>query len=169
MPKLKTMEIWNGLEGLAALFKYEFIPGHRQRSVITWRATWPSILESQVIDAWEEVDRGREDRKGGIDVVYESVEPGGDHVSRRRGGQPEAVRDGNQARIAEADPKRDKLYPIHGGLSRSFIREQHAESTLWDLSRRRAASTFRLRVRRERCAWSEGFPGLVVCLGYCKT
>lgn len=74
MPNLKTLEVWNGLEGLAALFKYEFVPGCRQRSTITWRATWHVTLQSQVIEAWEDVVRGRDDHSGRINVVYESVE-----------------------------------------------------------------------------------------------
>ncbi|KEY70415.1 hypothetical protein S7711_06583 [Stachybotrys chartarum IBT 7711] len=75
MPKLKTMEIWNGLGGLAAVFKFEFIPGYLRPSVITWRATWNLTLQYQVTKAWEEVIRGRDSCSDGIDVVYESVEP----------------------------------------------------------------------------------------------
>lgn len=69
MPKLKTMEVWNGLEGVAALFKYEFMPSRRS-SVLTWRATWSLTLEDEVLKAWEEVVGDR------INVVYESVVPG---------------------------------------------------------------------------------------------
>jgi hypothetical protein len=69
MPKLKTMEVWNGLEGIAALFKYESIPS-RRCSVLTWRATWSLTLEDEVLNAWEEVVGDR------INVVYESVIPG---------------------------------------------------------------------------------------------
>lgn len=69
MPKLKTMKVWNGLEGVAALFKYEFMPSRRS-SVLTWRATWSLTLEDEVLKAWEEVVGDR------INVVYESVVPG---------------------------------------------------------------------------------------------
>lgn len=70
MPKLKTMEIWNGLSGLAALFKYEFMPGYLRRSVITWRATWHLPLHAQIIEDWEAVRHS-----DGIDVVYEMIKP----------------------------------------------------------------------------------------------
>ena len=69
MPKLQTMELWNGLEGVAALFKYEFMPS-RWSSVLTWRATWSLTLEDEVLNAWEEVVGDR------INVVHESVDPG---------------------------------------------------------------------------------------------
>lgn len=75
MPKLRIMEMWSGLEGLAALFKYKFDPGYMQRSVIMWRATWFLTLPFQVIQAWEEVVRGRDNHSDGVDVVYDSVEP----------------------------------------------------------------------------------------------
>ncbi|KAK2730734.1 hypothetical protein CKAH01_09357 [Colletotrichum kahawae] len=54
MPKLRVMEIWNGQDGLAALFQYRSI-GYWQRPVITWRATWDYALQPAVIRAWEEV------------------------------------------------------------------------------------------------------------------
>ncbi|KAH0432664.1 hypothetical protein CcaCcLH18_06240 [Colletotrichum camelliae] len=54
MPKLRVMEIWNGREGLAALFQYKSM-GHGQRPVITWRATWDYALQPSVIRAWEAV------------------------------------------------------------------------------------------------------------------
>ncbi|KAF3806904.1 hypothetical protein GCG54_00007155 [Colletotrichum gloeosporioides] len=54
MPKLRVMEIWDGREGLAALFQYKSM-GHGQRPVITWRATWDYALESSVIQAWKAV------------------------------------------------------------------------------------------------------------------
>lgn len=76
MPKLKTMEIWNGLEGLAALFRFDFVHG-RQRSlpsVLTWRATWHFNLESRVINAWDKVVRRRGDGGDGVRAVYESVD-----------------------------------------------------------------------------------------------
>ncbi|KAK8058046.1 Oxoglutarate iron-dependent oxygenase [Apiospora phragmitis] len=48
MPKLETMEIWNGGEGLAGTFQYRSSP-----SSITWRGTWarpfpPSVSNSVV-------------------------------------------------------------------------------------------------------------------------
>ena len=38
MPNLVTMEIWNGREALAALFRYE--APRRRQAMLTWRATW---------------------------------------------------------------------------------------------------------------------------------
>ncbi|KAH7329427.1 hypothetical protein B0I35DRAFT_456794 [Stachybotrys elegans] len=75
MPKLKTLEIWNGLEGLAALFKYEFIPSYQRRSAVTWRATWRVSIQTEVVEAWEKVTRNWGDYPDGIDMVYESVNP----------------------------------------------------------------------------------------------
>lgn len=69
MPKLKAMELWNGLAGVAALFKYEVIPSRRS-SVLTWRATWSLTLEGAALNAWEKVVGDR------INVVYESLVPG---------------------------------------------------------------------------------------------
>ncbi|KAM0473434.1 hypothetical protein ACHAPX_008181 [Trichoderma viride] len=73
MPKLKIMEIWYGREGLAALFKYEFVPGYSRQSVVTWRATWGMSIEPRVIEAWESVIHSRGGYPGGIDVAYEAV------------------------------------------------------------------------------------------------
>ncbi|KAL7926927.1 hypothetical protein ACQKWADRAFT_318145 [Trichoderma austrokoningii] len=73
MPKLKIMEIWYGREQLAALFKYEFIPGFSRQSVVTWRATWCISIEPRVIEAWEGVVRSRGEYLGGVDVAYEAV------------------------------------------------------------------------------------------------
>ncbi|KAL6701666.1 hypothetical protein J3F84DRAFT_399377 [Trichoderma pleuroticola] len=73
MLKLKMMEIWYGQEGLATLFKYEFIPGYLRKSVVTWRATWCMSIQPRVIEAWEGVVRSRSGDPGGVDVVYETV------------------------------------------------------------------------------------------------
>ncbi|PTB62163.1 hypothetical protein BBK36DRAFT_1172722 [Trichoderma citrinoviride] len=73
MPKLKMMEICYGREGLATLFKYEFIPGHLRQSVVTWRATWCMSIQPRVIEAWEGVVSRRRGCPSGIDVVYETV------------------------------------------------------------------------------------------------
>ncbi|KAL7943953.1 hypothetical protein V8C42DRAFT_353852 [Trichoderma barbatum] len=52
MPQLKTMEIWNGRKGLAALFKYQAFSDAGQ-ALITWRGTWNLSMEPSVIQAWE--------------------------------------------------------------------------------------------------------------------
>ncbi|KAL6898338.1 hypothetical protein GGI43DRAFT_428518 [Trichoderma evansii] len=54
MPNLKTMEIWNGREGLAALFRYQ-LKRDEQSAMITWRGTWDFTLQPAVIQAWEAV------------------------------------------------------------------------------------------------------------------
>lgn len=54
MPKLETMEIWNGREGLAMLFRYQLARGGRP-AVITCRGTWEFALRTPVVQAWEGV------------------------------------------------------------------------------------------------------------------
>ncbi|KAI5867440.1 hypothetical protein GGS23DRAFT_602530 [Durotheca rogersii] len=53
MPKLKTLEIWNGRVGLAALLRYQ-LEGIG-RTVLSWKATWKFALQPHVIKAWEAV------------------------------------------------------------------------------------------------------------------
>lgn len=71
MPKLKTMEIWNGREKLAALFKYELLK-ERRSAIITWKGTWGLILQPSVVEAWEAVTT----RRGGfrLDILYETLD-----------------------------------------------------------------------------------------------
>ncbi|OAQ72975.2 hypothetical protein VFPPC_15228 [Pochonia chlamydosporia 170] len=54
MPRLATMEIWNGRKGLAALFKYQAFR-RMQKAVISWRGTWKLTMEPSVLRAWEAV------------------------------------------------------------------------------------------------------------------
>ncbi|KAH6854567.1 hypothetical protein B0I37DRAFT_422169 [Chaetomium sp. MPI-CAGE-AT-0009] len=54
MPRLETMEIWNGRRGLAALFKYQALRDLR-KAVITWRGTWELAIEPSTIRAWKAV------------------------------------------------------------------------------------------------------------------
>lgn len=54
MPKLETMEIWNGRKGLAALFKYHLIH-KKQQATILWRGTWELAIDPSAIRAWEGV------------------------------------------------------------------------------------------------------------------
>ncbi|TDZ67550.1 hypothetical protein CTRI78_v002781 [Colletotrichum trifolii] len=64
MPRLQTMEIWNGRIGLAALFRYQ-ASRDIQQAVIVWRGTWRLAMEPSTIQAWEAVthqyDGGRLD------------------------------------------------------------------------------------------------------------
>ncbi|KAH8903304.1 hypothetical protein BR93DRAFT_918646 [Coniochaeta sp. PMI_546] len=52
MPRLKTLEIWNGRKGLAALFKYQAFR-HVQQAVMLWKGTWNLTMDSSSIQAWE--------------------------------------------------------------------------------------------------------------------
>lgn len=54
MPRLETMEIWNGREGLAMLFRYQLARGGGP-AVITCRGTWEFALRTPVVQAWEGV------------------------------------------------------------------------------------------------------------------
>ncbi|KAF4464872.1 hypothetical protein FALBO_8304 [Fusarium albosuccineum] len=58
MPKLQVMEIWNGRQGLAMVFRYRSggsgKPGG-QPAVVTRRGTWEFILQPSVIQAWQAV------------------------------------------------------------------------------------------------------------------
>lgn len=54
MPALETMEIWNGREGLAGLFRYRSARRGRT-AAITWRGTWDLALGKNVVQAWEDV------------------------------------------------------------------------------------------------------------------
>jgi hypothetical protein len=54
MANLKSMEIWNGRERLAMLFRYQ-LTGEGQPAVLTWRGTWQLTLRAPVAQAWEAV------------------------------------------------------------------------------------------------------------------
>ena len=68
MPRLVTMEIWNGRKGLAALFKYQAFRA-MQKARIIWRGTWELTLEPSVIQAWEAVAHQYDSR--GLELVEE--------------------------------------------------------------------------------------------------
>ncbi|KAK2024428.1 hypothetical protein LX32DRAFT_705567 [Colletotrichum zoysiae] len=52
MPRLETMEIWNGRKGLAALFRYQAFRNVQQAEIV-WKGTWRFIVETSIIRAWE--------------------------------------------------------------------------------------------------------------------
>ena len=54
MPRLETMEIWNGRKGLAALFQYRACRSLKQAGIL-WRGTWEWKMEPSVLQAWEAV------------------------------------------------------------------------------------------------------------------
>ncbi|KAL7794252.1 hypothetical protein V8C37DRAFT_409299 [Trichoderma ceciliae] len=76
MPKLETLQIWNGRKNLAALFKYEPATEQCQTSTITWRGTWEFLLQASVIQAWQSL--ASEPSQHGLRVIYETI--GGDQV-----------------------------------------------------------------------------------------
>ena len=71
MPRLETMEIWNGRRGVAALFQYQALR-HQHQARIVWRGTWKLALETSTIRAWEAVM----DQYGGrkLDLVREQLD-----------------------------------------------------------------------------------------------
>lgn len=54
MPRLDTMEIWNGKGALASLFRYQSERG-QTNATVTWRSTWELSLPSPVTQAWSAV------------------------------------------------------------------------------------------------------------------
>jgi hypothetical protein len=73
MPRLETMEIWNGRKWLAAVFQYQTLRNARQ-ATITWRATWELAMEPSLIRAWEAVVHDRYDDSWSLDVVQERLD-----------------------------------------------------------------------------------------------
>lgn len=54
MTKLRTMELWNGGQGHAAMFRFKSARAGRCAS-IAWRGNWDLKFESRVVTAWENV------------------------------------------------------------------------------------------------------------------
>ncbi|OTA00900.1 hypothetical protein A9Z42_0012070 [Trichoderma parareesei] len=52
MPKLETVEIWNGGPGHAAVFRYS---GKKGGATLEWIGTWDLFIDSEAVDAWEMV------------------------------------------------------------------------------------------------------------------
>ncbi|KAK4187933.1 hypothetical protein QBC35DRAFT_550905 [Podospora australis] len=76
MPRLETMEIWNGRKDLAAVFQYQTLPQRNaRRATVTWRATWEFTMEPSLIPvtirAWEAVVHRRYDDNWSLGVVNE--------------------------------------------------------------------------------------------------
>ncbi|KAF2877748.1 hypothetical protein BDV95DRAFT_600450 [Massariosphaeria phaeospora] len=55
MPKLQTMELWNGGLGHAAVFRYKSGKPGGGGFAIAWRASWALQFEPRVVAAWESV------------------------------------------------------------------------------------------------------------------
>ena len=71
MPRLKSMELWNGTAGFAGVFQYQIFEGDRTAK-ITWRGTWDLPLEPRVLKAWQAVASERVDCK--LQVVTEILD-----------------------------------------------------------------------------------------------
>ncbi|CAG7557837.1 unnamed protein product [Fusarium equiseti] len=69
MPKLDTMEIWNGRRCVAMLFRYEGARD-RQPAMITIRGTWELELTPAVKQAWDEI------AQGALGVQRSLIDPG---------------------------------------------------------------------------------------------
>ncbi|KAL8740532.1 MAG: hypothetical protein Q9190_006782 [Brigantiaea leucoxantha] len=54
MPRLKSMELWNGRAGFAGVFQYQIFESD-QTAKITWRSTWDLPLEPRILKAWQAV------------------------------------------------------------------------------------------------------------------
>lgn len=70
MPRLETVEIWNGREGLAGLFRFRSARRGRT-AAISWRGTWDLYLGKKVIQAWEAI--AHRYRRAELVVVNEEV------------------------------------------------------------------------------------------------
>lgn len=71
MPRLESMELWNGRAGFAGVFQYQRIESDRTAK-ITWRGTWDLPLEPRVLKAWQAVASERVDCK--LQVVTEILD-----------------------------------------------------------------------------------------------
>ena len=71
MPRLKSMELWNGRAGFAGVFQYQ-ISEVDPTAKITWRSTWDLPLEPRVLKAWQAVASKRVDCK--LQVVTEILD-----------------------------------------------------------------------------------------------
>jgi hypothetical protein len=72
MPKLETLQVWNGRRKLAALFKYEAATEGGQPCTITWRGTWEFLLQASLIQDWQSLTS--ELSQHGMRVIYESID-----------------------------------------------------------------------------------------------
>lgn len=73
MPKLETMELWNGKEGLAALFR--FFRDQSKYAVVNWKCAWDASLQPNVIQAWERV--AQKNGHGGLVLREELLDTAG--------------------------------------------------------------------------------------------
>ena len=78
MPKLETMEIWDGSKGNICVFRYERA-GEKGKPQITWASNWVRhvFLYDSVVRCWEANLAVQMQRLGGIISVV--------HIPRKRG------------------------------------------------------------------------------------
>jgi hypothetical protein len=69
MPKLKTMELWDGGHKHAILFRYEV---GDDSATLTWKSTLKIDLEEGIIEAWETAALNHSQKT--LTVVQESLE-----------------------------------------------------------------------------------------------
>lgn len=72
IPKLETMELWNGREGLAMMFRYQKARGV-QPATFTVRGTFDLTLEPTVTEVWDAV--AFRDHYGKIAYQSSSIHP----------------------------------------------------------------------------------------------
>ena len=71
MPRLKSMELWNGRAGFAGVFRYQLFEIDPTVK-ITWRGTWDVPLEPRVLEVWRAVATKRLECK--LQVVTEILD-----------------------------------------------------------------------------------------------
>lgn len=73
MPRLETLEIWNGRKRFAGLFKYQPLRDTR-KGRITWRGTWELAIGPSVVEAWAAVVRQKYDEHWSLELVQERLD-----------------------------------------------------------------------------------------------
>ena len=71
MPRLKSMELWNGRAKTAGIFQYQLF-GCDQTAKITWRGTWDLPLEPHVLEVWQALTSKRVHCK--LQIVTETLD-----------------------------------------------------------------------------------------------
>ncbi|KAM7189627.1 hypothetical protein V8F20_010061 [Naviculisporaceae sp. PSN 640] len=77
MPRLQTLEIWNGRKGLAGAFQYHYqLRGcEPPLATVTWRGTWDLYLARETIQSWRAVAEQRfGDHAGQFEVFHETYD-----------------------------------------------------------------------------------------------
>jgi len=80
MPKLVVMEIWNGGEGHACLFRYSIDAGEPK---ITWACNWGSNvqLHNNVVHCWANLPRHGQHPRGNLTTVVNRLQRGRKQVT----------------------------------------------------------------------------------------